>query len=539
MKKLVIFFTWALLLGSVCHWQCFGVDGALDVSFNPSGNFPGMPGIETIPLIANFGTGSSVGRITSSALQPDGKIIVAGQTSVPAAGGVSFSLARLLTDGSLDIGFESVGTFPGVPGIITIPLSNFVAGATDAGINACALQQDGKIVVVGRYSAPGITSAIAAVRFLTNGALDTTFNSGGATPGVLTIPLATFGAGTTIARAFSTVIQPDGKIVISGQANPTAAGGTLSMTVVRLLTNGTLDTSFNASGELSGNPGVATIPRSTFGAGTTLANALVVKLQSNNIVLAGLANPTAAGGQSMSAARLMSNGSLDTSFNNNGFFPGSPGTLTIVRTDFGTGTNNVRCDAMIIQNNGRIILAGQANPTAAGGLSFAAVRLTSDGAYDKTFNKFRTITETAGALVIPLSIAGAGATFSAAFAAEIQSDGKIILAGRSDPTAADGETMAIARLYPSGAIDTTFNSTGILPGNPGFESIPLIAGFGAGANFASANSLLIQPNGNIIVSGRANPTEADGESFAIVRLFNQPESALTLAIKAKYCSQNS
>src|SRR5439155_26946947 len=76
-------------------------------------------------------------------------------------------------------------------------------------------------------------------RLVPAGALDTTFNPTGSTPGLQTV---NFGS---IDFATATVVQPDGKIVVAGSQDDSSA----NFAVARLNLDGTLDTSFNGTGK--------------------------------------------------------------------------------------------------------------------------------------------------------------------------------------------------------------------------------------------------------------------------------------------------
>ena len=104
-------------------------------------------------------------------------------------------------------------------------------GSADNYACALGLQADGKIVVVGDSS-----SGFALARYNTNGTLDTTFGKGGIVTTVVE-------RGNDI--AFALAIQPNGKIVVTGQS---AIGGIYQFAVVRYNTNGTLDTEFGTGG---------------------------------------------------------------------------------------------------------------------------------------------------------------------------------------------------------------------------------------------------------------------------------------------------
>jgi len=130
------------------------------------------------------------------ALQPDGKILVAGSVNAGASSS-AFGVTRFLANGSPDAAFGTVTT------------SFFTGGNGSIGRNV-ALQADGKIVLVGEAASDdSSTFEMAIARFDASGALDTGFGTGGKL-------LVDFFAGTD--AALDVVIQPDGKIVVAGSA---------------------------------------------------------------------------------------------------------------------------------------------------------------------------------------------------------------------------------------------------------------------------------------------------------------------------------
>ena len=129
-----------------------GAPGNLDATFGTAGK-----------VVTTVGTGDNQGR--SVAIQPDGKIIVAG-FSRGSGGNNHFALVRYNTDGSPDTSF-------GAGGIVTTVLTY---GGDRA--NSVALQSDGKIVVAGR-SLVGSNDQFSLVRYNTDGSLDTSFGVGG------------------------------------------------------------------------------------------------------------------------------------------------------------------------------------------------------------------------------------------------------------------------------------------------------------------------------------------------------------------------
>lgn len=156
------------------------------------------------------------GKIANALLiQPDGKIIIGGNTGVME----SFITARYLPDGSLDENY-------GVNGVVTTHLDHHTSYA-----NALALQADGKIIAAGTKD-DGDRNMLA-VRYLTDGSVDESFgNNGFANP--------IFKNGS---EAKSVLLQPDGKIILSGWSNNFS-----NFAMARLDSNGTVDSSFGENG---------------------------------------------------------------------------------------------------------------------------------------------------------------------------------------------------------------------------------------------------------------------------------------------------
>lgn len=179
--------------------------GDLDTTFN-------LTGIQTL-LIGDDSTAYGV------AVQTDGKIVVAGSTSISSVG--SAAAARFNADGSLDTDFNGTGTQSAIVGDFSFGYSG-------------ALQPDGRILVVGFSQSDGVQK-IALARFDVHGVLDPSFNGSGTR-------VIELGSG---AQANGAVVQPDGKIIIVGQA---FVDGAAELFVMRLKTDGSLDDGFNGTG---------------------------------------------------------------------------------------------------------------------------------------------------------------------------------------------------------------------------------------------------------------------------------------------------
>jgi uncharacterized delta-60 repeat protein len=163
-------------------------------------------------VIVPFGSEAGAGGV---AVQPDGKVVVAGSSEARHA----FAVARLLPNGSPDPSF-------GEAGVVTTPLGEF-ASSTDV-----AVQSDGKIVAVGEAN-----EDFAIVRYLKIGELDPNFGEGG----VVIMPVGTLGD-----SAEAVAIGPGGLIAVTGTSDvpPSANGAGVAV----LKGNGDPETNFAEGG---------------------------------------------------------------------------------------------------------------------------------------------------------------------------------------------------------------------------------------------------------------------------------------------------
>lgn len=173
------------------------------------------------------------------------------------------------------------------------------------GVTDVAFQADNKILVCGIFTAAGPIQGFGVVRFLSDGiTVDTTFNSGGSTPGMQHVIL---GGGNEGANALA--IQPDGKILLAGWAY--VGAGTPQFGIIRFNPNGTFDTTFN--------PSSIEVPagRAVIDINNALDFAYAIRVQPDGKIL--IAGQSGNGGQAdISVARLNANGTIDTPFATNG-----------------------------------------------------------------------------------------------------------------------------------------------------------------------------------------------------------------------------
>ena len=302
----------------------YRVDGRLDPSFGSGGK-----------VTTTFGSTTDLAQAV--ALQPDGKIVVAGSTGFPQQRNDAFALARYNPDGTLDSRFGSGGKMT----------TRFSSPGDDAA-RALMVQPDGKIVLVGSNfvaSREG-SSDFALARYMPDGTLDPGFGTGGKV-------MTTFGAGSDLANAAA--LQPDGRIVVAGYTYVGGAAGQSYFALARYKSDGTLDPSFGSGGKVT----------TDFGAG---GSAWAVALQADGkIVAAG-----AGRGGSFALARYTSAGALDASF-------GSGGTVTTavgLRDEGQAGALAVRPDGTIVTAGWSITCTYQ---------DFALTKYTPNGSLDPGF----------------------------------------------------------------------------------------------------------------------------------------------------------
>jgi uncharacterized delta-60 repeat protein len=185
--------------------------GSLDYSF---GSGSGM---------VTSAVGSSSAIANSLVIQADGKPVLAGYAS---SSGTVFALTRYSTSGALDTTFGTGGK------VLTHVGGTFAGNSAIA--TSLAIQSDGNIVAAG-YANNASTGyyRLAAARYTTNGALDSTFGSGTG------IVLTTIGSGDAIGN--DVAIDANGGIIVGGYSN---AGSYRQLTLNRYDQFGNQDYSF-------------------------------------------------------------------------------------------------------------------------------------------------------------------------------------------------------------------------------------------------------------------------------------------------------
>jgi len=360
--------------------------GDLDLSFGGAG---------TGTATTSFG--GSVANATSVVVQPwDSKSVVAGFDH---DNGYKFALARYNSDGTLDPSFGSGGK-------VSMLLGN-KRNTSNGFIKQILLTQDHKILAVG-YS----NNAIALVRLNANGALDTTFGSGGEV-------LTAMAGKNSSAAALTAALDPSGKIVVGGKGN----GAPL---LARYTASGALDTTFGSKGMVLGTSG-----SNVSDVWQTLQIQPVGT--SYQIVAAGFDGSNGHG----AIARFNANGTADSAF-------GTKGEVAVNLPGGGTTV------PMVFQPDGKLVAVYE---TGLSDDSIVLSRFNADGTPDGGFG--------AGGQVVTYvsSLFGGSPSYATPFAVGIDPSGRIVLPGKATGGGAWVNSLLL-RYTSTGTLDSTFGING-------------------------------------------------------------------------------
>jgi len=330
----------------------YNSNGSLDTTFGTSGR-------------VTTDIGSPYEEATAVAVQPDGKIVVAGGAVFGLFN--DFVLVRYNSNGTLDTTF-------GTGGKVITNLAGVSAQAYSV-----AVQRDGKIVVAGEANVGGGYD-FALVRYNSNGTLDASFGS----RGQVFTDFGTAQQGFSFAQASALALQPDGKIVLAGQA---FLRQDYDFALARYNINGTLDTSFGSGGRVS----------TDFATPNAGANSVAIQ-PDGMIVAGGLAK------SHLALVRYTTRGGLDLNFGLGG------------KVNTALGLND-SVDSLAIKGDGKIVAVGQTFNSSDSSYHYALVQYNSLGALDTSFGTVGKVTPVFGSSRERVS------------SVIVQLDGKIVVAG--------------------------------------------------------------------------------------------------------------
>jgi uncharacterized delta-60 repeat protein len=374
------------------------------------------------------------------AVQPDGKVVVA-TTVLEQLGGTEPAVLRYHPDGTLDRSF-------GADGGVSTDVGAFGDGY------AVALQSDGKIVL-GGDGVCQLSQCWVLIRYLSSGALDTSFGGG---DGIVKTSFEDLGG-----AMYDLAIQSNGKIVAAGYRRKSGdANDDITFALARYTTSGALDTSFSSDGKRM----------FSFGYGDDEAEAVAVDADGRILVAGAGTENLYVTGSDFALARLHADGAFDTSFSGDGKRT----------TDFGPERAD-HAHGLAIRSDGRIVAAGGS------GLEddpkVALARYTTGGALDSSFSGDGKVTRKLGD--------HGGWSF------DVVAMGNLIVVGgrRFEDSSHDAADWALLRYRTDGTLDPSFDGDGIV-----------VTDLGTGSDHI--HQMAVQPDGKLVVAGEYYATAGVG-----------------------------
>jgi uncharacterized delta-60 repeat protein len=384
-------------------------------------------------------------RIKSMEIQPDGKIIACGITSVN--GIFKLALIKYNSDGSLDTSFGTNGT---------VINSQF----NDSFWTKISTQTDGKIIVVGQVQfITSMANKAAMLRYNPDGTLDTTFGINGF------VTVNNYGGLSTLVTDL--IILTDNKILLAGGANDE------NVQVLRYNSDGTIDSTFGLNGIFNLNLGYhfnSLNPSKE----TTMS---IVLQSSGKIIVGGHTDKdNVSYNWDFFILRLNSDGSFDDSFGVNGFT-----TTNIAQGDYSTSMSIFNDDSIFVSGMSLGLLANDPK-------KIILVKYTSSGILDTSFGSSgKVITQTVNSNMHDIC-----------WDTKIQTDGKIVCVGQNGTgfnifggTSQPSE-MLLLRYNTDGSLDTSFSPTGYVTASFDFNILN------------NGEAVAIQNDGKIIIGGSSN-----------------------------------
>jgi uncharacterized delta-60 repeat protein len=439
-------------------------DGTPDTTFSGDGRL-------VLPA-ALFGSYTAL-TVAEVALQPDGKIVLAGTAGTNED--ADMAAARLNADGTLDATFSE-------DGVATIDYFGLDDGANDVAVAA-----DGSIVLAGRAALANTDYAIALVRLTPGGVPDLSFDQDGR---YVAPPQPSI-----FEEVWSVELLPDGRLIALGGYQNDAR-------VVRFHLGRELEADAEAvevqDDEVPPpNPTLTlTLDRTTFretaGAGAATATLTrtgdlsfpltVVMSTSDSSEARWAPSVVIPAGQASVAVPIdaiddqILDGSQPVTLTARTDFPTAYGPMTR-DADFGSLFNTAPVGGIAFAPDGKLLTAHTYRNPSTGAEDFVLIRYSADGIADTTFGP-------SGSGRVQLDVLGSADRVAAV---AVQPDGKIVVGGTGAQN--PNERVILVRYNADGSLDTTF-------GTGGKVTAPLPVG-----NYSRLSDLVILPDGKILIAG--------------------------------------
>ncbi len=362
-----------------------------------------------------------------------------------------------------------------------------------------ARQIDGKLVIGGQCFLPNIGGGFCVARLNIDGSPDTTFNGGLASPA---IPgkVSNSVLNQVLDRLFSIAIDGNGKIVAAGSCRASSSTP-VSFCLIRLNSNGSLDTTFNAAGTNGAAVGRVAFTFATSAINSDGFGGIAIQPITNKIVIVG----GCSGRQCI--ARLNENGDFDSGF------ASAASTEGVGRLSFRITDEPEQTNAVVIEPTGKIIVAASCAKDVLNLVqSVCLTKFNESGSLDTSFTGgvggaggFRIQAFTSGGASVrlldenPVALALDG--------------GKLNLLCRHDSL---GPKACIYRFNASnGTLDTSFAASEPTPGKLIFQIQD------TGNFLASAMSIDPSSTGRLVAVGGCAFTTADAtDRYCVARITN-------------------
>jgi uncharacterized delta-60 repeat protein len=437
------------------------LDGSLDESFVQSG------------------TGLN-GSVSSLALDSSGKILVVGQFYYYDSIAVNF-IARLNSDGSIDSSFAQS--------------SSGIAGAYP---NVIVRQPNGKILVGGQFDTYNGTLANCLVRLNSDGSIDSGFQTG----------TGFYRDGFT-RHVDAIAVTSDGKVLVGGEF--TSYNSTLAKSIIRLNSDGSIDSTFQSGNGFGANTNVLSINIDNsgsifvggmFASYNDVTTGRFVKLSSNGLLdrsflaMTSILNPT------VKTASLDSNGKTLVGGKFSVFNNSERNSIALLNFDGSVDnsfaptfkTLNGKVNAFTLNSNGKIIFGGDFTSYKEQAINHLGV-LNVDGSLDSSF-----------------TTTGSGFN-SSIYAVNVDSIGKYIVAGNFT-SFNGGLANRIARLNLDGSIDMSLTTGSGFSGTVYSLSLDSNGKYVTAGNFTFYNGITTNYIARINTDGTLDTSFLTGTGFS-------------------------